>query len=157
MLAVALSVSLFALGCNEGSSPTEPIVTPPTVTSVYKSQSSGIHAQRGELIFDNERWAAVWAEIHDGGTAPSLPAVDFSTDMIVLAALGDQPDGCWQLQISSVRPEVVRVVVNATATHPPAGCGCPTTISNPVHVVRTTKLEAEGQFTFSRTITGNCG
>ena len=158
LLVIALTILLFGWGCNGTRTPTEPVVRPVSFETVYRSRTSGIHARRGELIFTADRWAAVWSEIHAGqDPVPPVPTVDFSTAMVVLAASGDQPDGCWNVQIANVTPNVVRVSVDVAQTHPPVGCSCPTVVVQPVHAVRATKLEAPGQFNFFQSITGSCG
>lgn len=155
---VASLLLLVALGCGGSKSPTEPIVRPVSFQTIYRSQTSGIHAQRGEIIQTADRWAAVWAEIHQGESmVPPLPAVDFSTEMVVLAAAGDLPDGCWNVQVSNVAPNVVRVNVAVAVTHPPVGCGCATVVVQPVDVVRAQKLDAPGVFNFYQSISGSCG
>jgi hypothetical protein len=51
---------------------------------------SGIHAFRRQVIRDSATWQAAWSEIFsDTSPQPALPAVDFSTDMVLLAAEGD--------------------------------------------------------------------
>lgn len=56
---------------------------------------SGIHSQRRQAIQDQATWQAAWDQIFEGqGPAPELPAVDFSKETVLLAAMGDCSNGC---------------------------------------------------------------
>lgn len=157
-IAFLLSVPLlFLVACSEGGSSTEPgPLILPTFQSVFKAKTSGVHMRGGEVILTQERWEEVWAEIHAGLETPGVPAptVDFATNMLVMAAMGDEPDSCWDLAISQVRAAVVRLEVDVAETRPPVSCTCPAEVIQPVHVVLVARADLPAEFDFRRSFVG---
>ena len=65
------------------------------------AMNSGYEAPATLVIRDSSAWAAAWATVHSGvEPQPELPAVDFSQDMLVLVAIGQQPNGGHSTVIS---------------------------------------------------------
>lgn len=128
LLTILLSCGMAA-GCSE--SPTEPDHEV-LFETVHHSQYSGIERSRQQVIRDPAEWSRVWTEIGAGG-AP--PRVDFGRDMVVLAAAGDQPDGCHDIAIRSMRVAAGQLDVNVERTVPGPGCGCPAVMTQAVHAV----------------------
>ena len=157
-----LSIVFLFAGCQNSSSPTEPPTLPPDtrLQTVIEAQNTGIPQRRGEIVLTEDRWQEVWAEIHAGSGTPGMPAptIDFSTEMVILAAMGDEPDSCWKIQITDARSEVVKISVSVAETRPPLSCACPAVVIQPVHVVRAPREELPGEFSFRRSVIGaGCG
>lgn len=154
----SVTVLLLLTACENSSSPTEPPTLPPDteLQTIYSAKNSGIHTRGGEIILTEERWQEVWAAIQAGSETPGAPApsINFSTDMLIFAAMGDEPDSCWNLTITEVRPEVAKIRVDVSETRPPLNCACPAVVIQPVHVVRVSREELPGEFNYRRTITG---
>ena len=88
---------LAFLACDNGS-PTEP-ATAVELQTVLKATLLGSAAEpHGREVRDAATWQATWSELH-GASAPPLPPVDFSREM-VLVAIG--PGCCGSVEISSV-------------------------------------------------------
>jgi hypothetical protein len=82
---------------------------------------SGIHNGRRQVIQDAATWASVWHEMTaEQFPKPGLPAVDFATETVLVAAMGDcmsggftigvdgvfaAPDGSVTAGVSSVSPD----------------------------------------------------
>jgi hypothetical protein len=49
------------------------------------------------VVRDAEHWAAVWPQI----SSDPLPAVDFATSIVLVAAMGTQPTGGFSIQFGS--------------------------------------------------------
>ena len=144
-------------GCSESSSPTDPgPIILPSFQTVFKATNTGVHERRGEVILSQERWEEVWSEIHAGQQTPGVPAptIDFGTNMLVMASMGDEPDGCWDIGITEVRAVVVRLEVAVAETRPPLSCTCPAVVVQPVHVVQVERADLPAQFRFVRSILG---
>lgn len=153
LIAVVFAASLLScLG-----SPTEPrgheLLA---IETVLISQRSGIGTRRAELITDSGRWNAVWSEIHrDSSGLPPIPSVDFGSEMLILAALGQEPDSCWSIQIRSVRATGERLLeVLVVEGRSPPSCACATVIVNPVHVVRLRRSDRRPSFLFDQRVLG---
>src|SRR6266508_4397374 len=51
-------------------------------------------------------WAAAWKELWAGASpAPPLPAVDFSKEMVIVAAMGEQASGGHSIAVASAAVE----------------------------------------------------
>lgn len=147
--------ALPLLACSE--SPTEPRQREPVAfATVYASTSSGVDARRGELITDSGRWSAVWNEIHRRSSPlPSLPSVDFGSEMVLFAAMGQEPDACWSLGIEGVEATGDRSLqVSVAETRRPMSCACTAVVVNPVHAVRLSRRDRRASFRFDRRVLG---
>ena len=64
---------------------------------------SGIPDRRQVVIRDESSWAAYWNDFHANIVPmPDLPSVDFSTRMVVAAAMGTRPSGGYSVSVSAV-------------------------------------------------------
>lgn len=155
-LLLAACSAIFALSllsCSE--SPTEPRQREPVAfVTVYVSSFSGVDARRGELITDSGRWSAVWSEIHRRSSPPPpLPSVDFGSEMVLFAALGQEPDACWSIGIESVEATGDRSLqVSVAETRRPMSCACLAVVVNPVHAVRLPRRGRSASFRFDRRV-----
>jgi protease stability complex PrcB-like protein len=97
---------------------------------------SGIHTARRQVIGDAATWQSVWSEIFaNTSPQPALPAVDFSTQMAVLAAQGDQASGGFGVFIDGAFTALDGTMIVAVTTASP-GPGCFNTgqVTQPVDV-----------------------
>ncbi len=98
---------------------------------------SGIHGARRQVIRDPVTWGAVWAEIHAGqGAPPPVPDVDFTFDMVLLAAMGDRPSGGYAIRSDALflAPDGA-IITGVTSTTPGPGCATTAGITQPVDAV----------------------
>ena len=95
---------------------------------------NGIHDERRLEIRSEAEWRGQWMRIHrDRNAVP--PPVDFSRDMVLLAAMGSQPSGGYVLAIESIldRPDALIVFVRHTAPGP--RCGAIAVVTSPLDAV----------------------
>ena len=86
--------------------------------------TSGIHTPSREVIRDAGAWQAAWNAIFANvSPQPALPAVDFSTQMVLLAAQGDQTSGGFGIFIDGAFTTLDGTVIAAVTTASP-GPGC---------------------------------
>ena len=90
------------------------------IETLVTTKQSEITAQRDELISDSGRWAAFWIEA--GFTDRPLPSVDFSREMVIVAALGTQADSCKSIAVASVTSDAARIVIHVEEQRLPASC-----------------------------------
>lgn len=85
---------------------------------------SGIHAKRRQVISDSATWQSVWSEIFSGvSPQPALPTVDFNTDMVLLAAEGDEATGGFGIFIDGAAMTLDgTLIVAVTSASPGPGC-----------------------------------
>ncbi len=102
---------------------------------IFKDRYSRITIQRGEVISAPERWQTVWNDLTGQVPPPALPVVDLSRSSVILAAMGENPDACWTVEIEGVRSQGGVVHVTTTNVRSPPSCSCPPVIVQPIHVV----------------------
>ena len=157
ILTVLFTVSV---GCNERSgSPTAPS-EPLTVTRLGRSDSSLTYssnlltAQR-TIVRDEAAWRTTWSSIWRTTPVPDLPPVDFTREMVVVAALGQRPTGGFSIYIDSATAQESGVQIRIRTVSPGPRCGTTQAITEPVDVARVTRRD--GSVTFEEVAeTTNC-
>lgn len=159
ILPLALSVLLVA--CN-GSR--EPAVQQPAIELSRLSQddgsfavNSGYQEPTNLVIRDSAAWAGAWGTLHDGvDPMPPLPAIDFAGDMVVLVAIGEQPNGGHSVRITSVRPDGEDGLL-VSAVHSAAGPSCmvPQMLTAPADLARVRASTATVRFVVEH-VTRDC-
>ena len=148
-----LTSLLLTAGCHEGL---------PTATSdsrqfqletLVSARQSGVTTPRREVITNAGRWSAFLSEADLPGQ--SIPAVDFSREMVIVAALGTQADSCKTVAISSATGDETRVLIHVNEQRLPASCSCPPMIVTPVHAVKTARSPGAPVFTTSQVTVGS--
>ena len=105
---------------------------------------SGIWDQLRLVVRDRDTWVDVWKRIHSLDPShtrpelPPLPEIDFSREMVVVAAMGRRPssaysiiiDGAYAYEVNYRLEVVVRSMENRK------GCGAWTVMTAPVDIVR---------------------
>src|SRR4051794_4173268 len=110
-LLISSLVVAGSVGC-AASADREPAAIPPNahhltvqpMPEVQSSQSfSGLHNRDRLVVSDADTWAKLWKQIVAGRQpAPPVPAVDFATSSLVVAAMGMQPTGGYLIRIDDV-------------------------------------------------------
>jgi hypothetical protein len=110
--------------------------------------NSGFPNPARAVITDDAEWATAWALLwadRDTGQAPARPAVDFTRNTVILAALGE--GSARDLGISLARIASADGSIYAeVATTMSIGCSSPSVPTQPVDVVRIPKAHARVVF-----------
>ena len=108
------------------------------------------------VIRTNLEWANVWARLnqfHD--PKPALPAIDFSKEQIVFAALGTRPSTGYSIAVTGALGTGDGATVKIENRSPGSGCGGLTVITHPVEV---SKMSRTGPVVFEEIkILKTCG
>ena len=134
------------------------ITAPPSTQAfetIRQESYSAILTPRNEVIRDQQTWQSLWPAIWGSSPAPPPPAVDFSRESVVLAAMGETPDACFRTHIVQIAADSSRALIQVEHRRPPPSCVCPAVIGHPVHVVRTERLPAATQFSSRQVVTGD--
>lgn len=101
-------------------------------TTVAQGDSSGQQTSRYAAVRTIAEWQALW-KLH----APSekLPAVDFSSMMVVGIFLGSRPSTGYQTEIVAVRREGEALIVNYVERRPGPGTLAAQILTEPFHLV----------------------
>ena len=156
------AAGLLLLSCGGASSSPEPAPggAPEPVAFETLVQRS-IPGQSGGTLHESARdeaaWTALWSRLREGGgdVLPAQPpAVDFSRDMTIAAALETQP--CVsKVTLRKVTLEGGELVVDLLEAPPAPNCVC-IVAERPIHVVRLPRSEAPVRFAVERGVT-SCG
>ncbi len=139
----SLLVTAVSLGCLDASSP--PFGAPAFGTRVAVDSPvpvaheyySGLGDPARLVIADSATWAAIWAQVYAAlQPRPSLPAVDFRTEQVLLAALGQRNTGAYDIRIDSVVRFTLGSVAYVTTTAPGRNCVTTQALTQPVELVR---------------------
>ncbi len=90
------------------------------------SPYAGIGDPMRAVIRDSTAWRQLWDRINRPFVPPpSLPAIDFGREMIVVAALGSRPNGGYDVVIESAEQDSVGLQISVRVATPAAGCPSP--------------------------------
>ena len=119
--------------------------------------NSGFRVSNRQVIRDLAAWGKAWATIHENkGTKPPLPDIDFTTDMVVVAALGARPSGGYNVLVKGASGSADVITVRLESTSPGKGCAVLTVQTQPVDVAKIPRSSAYVQFEETATVR-NCG
>jgi hypothetical protein len=135
--AIFLSV-VCGTGCQ---SPTDPAplirLGPESLDPIAQEWFSGFTERARWVVRDVGQWVMVWDQTYAGySEPPPQPAVDFSSDMILVAALGDGRSSSSTLSIERVVSRDAALVVDVVERVPGPDCFVLAVITNPVVMVR---------------------
>jgi hypothetical protein len=112
---------------------------------VDATNNSSIHTARNVVVKDAGAWAALWAE--HAGTSRPLPAVDFSTSMVVGVFLGERPSGCYGTSISKVTRNANGIAVQHTDSMPGIAVLCAMYVPTPAALAVIDRSDLPVEFT----------
>ncbi len=149
---LAIAVLAFAGGCSsseEGptgpNAPTGPLSFETVEQShvqpeaVGESESDGIQ----RVIRDAGAFESFWQDLH--GEDASVPEIDFSEKVIVVAMLGERPSDGYKADIRSItknmNPTLVTIFV--TEVEPGANCTVSDSSTMPYHIVKVDRFSTD--------------
>jgi hypothetical protein len=139
--------ALAMLACASGPSGSEGTGAEQPFESVVSELHSGIAEKRREVVRDQESWGRLWSEIHRGqDSAGQPPAVDFSREMLIVAALGTRPTGGFAVKVRGVATRGDRLEVVVLESCPAQGAMVTAALTQPVEVVRVARLSQTPTF-----------
>ena len=133
-------------GPTPGGETSQAVVTRIDSTAVVLATSHGVGDPTRAIIRDSTAWEAFWTQAHGlMEPAPPTPAVDLTSSMLLVAALGTRSSGGHSVTIDSVaRGPSLRVFV--TSVTPGPDCMTTMSITWPVQVVRVPRFEGSVEF-----------
>lgn len=123
-----------------------------TVTPLFSgapllTASSGFTTVQRTVIRDDATWRAMWAVIMQNvSPPPELPSVDFTKEMLVVAALGERRSGGFSIAIDSASSTASGAMVVVHVTTPGPQCMNTQAITSPVDVARIPRITGTVQF-----------
>ena len=99
---------------------------------------SGIATRQRLVIRDQATWTTEWSQIvsiYVQQSVPPLPAVDFASNAVVVAAMGSRPTGGYAIEIDDVRMMGEDASISVNEQSPGNGCGVTAAFTFPLAVV----------------------
>lgn len=146
-------VGLATIGCSSPQGTTSPVgPSVPIVRLRAEPYSfafySGMDQPARLVIRDAATWHAVWNKIYDRQSPiPSVPAIDFSQEMLVLAALGTRSSGGFGILLDGASENgngSINVAVRSISPGP--RCVVTAALTQPVDIARLSRRDGSVRF-----------
>jgi hypothetical protein len=149
-IAIVLSILISACASSvEATLPPQPDISVVRLRSEPYSfeYSSGLDAPARVVVRDLQTWQSLWAQIYRRhGAAPPLPTIDFSREMIIVAALGSRASGGYGIIIDGASWQGSGIAVTVRSISPGPRCGVTAALTQPVDIARMPRRDGEVRF-----------
>jgi len=141
-----LALGFLVSGC---ATSVEPSSTPVTTLAESVESESDLRTAETFVIRDAVTFARVWTQLFRARR--ELPTIDFSTQMIVVATMGQQPSAGYAIKITGSRRSDRGLIVYVTTASPSTTCSTAAVITYPVAIARLPRYDGQVRFEFTRT------
>lgn len=133
-----LALSLVSSGCAHPNSPSTPLTLIRFRTEPSSYLTFGGYDQPQTLVVhDRDTWIRIWAELNRRITpVPAMPEIDFASEMVVVAALGNQPSSGFDIVFTGATEADGVVTVEVESRSPGPTCVTLTVITSPLDLAR---------------------
>ena len=108
---------------------------------------SGFATPETMVIRTEAGWADAWSRINARVVPqPPRPSVDFTRDVVLLAAQGNQATGGYNILLDSAEEAGGGITVKVTETSPGPGCIVTQMLTQPVDIARLPRVETPVTF-----------
>lgn len=158
---VAACCLLFA-ACKAPPPPPAPASEPVPVVRFAGSDgsfvgNSGYATATNIVIADSTGWAAAWATLHSGvQPQPPIVNVDFAREMVLLVAIGQQPNLGHGVRITGAERTDSGIVVHALHHKAHPTCGTGQALTEPADIARMAKTDLAVRFVVADTVGAPC-
>jgi len=149
--ALLASATTGSIGCtgdrSEFPEGAQSVLIQPIPEAQPERSYSGITTQQRLVVRDGATWANVWQQIAGNSIpVPAVPAVDFASHVVIVAAMGMKNSGGYSIDVNDVRTLAEDAWISITENSPGAMCITTAVITTPVAIVRVPRFA--GQVTF---------
>lgn len=89
------------------------------------------------VVRDSAMWHETWQTIHRPFIPPPpTPPIDFSREMVLVAALGTRPSEGYEIVFENIREDTAGIEVDLRISEPARGCPVAAAITQPVDLAR---------------------
>jgi hypothetical protein len=119
----------------------------------FPPYNTGFEEQARLVVDSREAWEAAWVRVwKNHGEVPPAPAVDFSREIVLLAAMGVRYSGGHHVRMPAAAVQPNRVVVRVVETSPGSGCVTTAALTEPVDVVKLPRTPLPIEFQTVKTV-----
>jgi hypothetical protein len=109
--------------------------------------ASGLDTAARLVVRDAGAWKSLWAQIYEQRTpVPPVPTVDFSREMLVVAALGERSSGGYGILIDGASIEGANLTIAVRSISPGGACGVTLAATQPVDIARLPRRDGVVRF-----------
>ena len=124
---------------------------------LLQEYNSGVTDSTRLIITDADSWANTWAQVYaQSGPVRPVPEVDFSREIVVLAALGTRATGGYTIRIDSARTTIGALEIFVRRIVPGPTCGTTAALTEPVAAVALPRTSLPPRFVESEEA-ADCG
>lgn len=89
------------------------------------------------VVRDSDAWRETWQTIHRPFIPPpAVPPIDFSREMVIVAALGTRSSEGYEVVFENIREDTAGIEVAVRVTEPARGCPVAAVMTQPVDLAR---------------------
>ena len=144
VLTILAVCGVGAAGCQSTSSPESASTSMEneSIAPILHEGYTGFSKPARFVVREAAEWVEVWRRAYVGRSeVPERPEIDFSREMVVVAAQGARPSGGHDIGIERVAAGDGELKVYVLSTSPAPSCGVLTVITSPVVMVRVTRWQ----------------
>jgi hypothetical protein len=126
--------------------PVTPLI-PRKCPSCSFTDNSGLKEKLRLVIRDRGAWRRVWNEIYSPSySLPKLREIDFSREMVVVAALGTRGSSGYGIVVDRASEQDRQLELHVVSRSPGRNCPALAVMTAPVDIVRLPRIEASAVF-----------
>ena len=113
------------------------------LATVAQGGMSNVEEPRQVVVRTAAEWQALWKQHDPSRTAPT---VDFARSLVVGVFLGSRPTAGFAVEITAVKTEGTRTIVEYRERQPPRDAFVAQVLTSPFHVVRVARTTGPVEF-----------
>jgi hypothetical protein len=131
LLLLACIAAIFP-GCDSGGQ----VEVQPLPEAEAMRYHSGMTTPQRLVVRDTATWTELWPQIVGSNRPiPPVPAVDFSDDLVIVAAMGTKPTGGYSIDVDEVRVASEDAAISVQSRSPATGCLVTPLVTAPLSIV----------------------
>ncbi|HUP89132.1 MAG TPA: protease complex subunit PrcB family protein [Longimicrobiales bacterium] len=143
LLVLAVICAGACSGTNIVTTETKPLaVSQPFFSTLY----SGVREPQRTVINNEAAWSALWSQIASENGTSAPPRVDFSKEVVVVAAMGERKAAGYEIAITGVQRVLDVLIVDVASTAPGPTCDRSEVITTPLQAVRIPRTDEAVSF-----------
>lgn len=139
VLAALAGLGFFACAAQDATLPPDAVRLESQILVQQRDAYSSYDEPARLVIRDAGEWTQLWAEVAGQGSAP--PSVDFTRDMVLVAAMGQRNTGGYSILVEGVFEAADGIYVQVLETSPGPRCVTTQALTAPLTVVTIPRRE----------------
>jgi len=153
LLALLLESAAGSIGCSEAPSVpidvpenAQPVLVQPIPEADRAIFSSGMTTRQRLIVRDHATWVTLWPQIYGRIPPAPVPTIDFTSSVVIVAAMGMEPTTSYVIHIDDVRTLDENAWISVTEESPAPECTVGNVVTTPVAVVVVPRFTGQATF-----------